>query len=126
MKINLTEENFLLYAVKHYKNPSCGSMKEFRDDLKRFKYIKRLLRKYEKSGNISDRLILNHLILLHNVFGDDVVPLLFFKIEQQHWNALKTFLVYLDYLEDGYQITSTINESEIHLDSKIINILRKI
>lgn len=126
MQINLTEDNFLLYAVKHYKNPSCGSMKEFRDDLKRFKYIKRLLRKYEKSGTISDRLILNHLILLHNVFGEAIVPLLFFKIEQQHWSALKTFLVYLDYLQDKYQVTIDINETEIPLDSTIINILRKI
>lgn len=124
--INLTDDNFLLYAVKYYNNPSCMGMKEFNDDLKRIKYIKRLFRRYKKTGIISERLILNHLILLHNVFGEYVVPLLFFKLEENHWSQLKTFLVFLHYLPDGFQINEKINETEISLDPIIINKLRKL
>lgn len=122
----LNDDNFLLYAVKHYNNPSCTGLKEFQDDLKRFKYIKRLLRRYKKTEKISERLILNHIILLHNVFRDSLVPLLFFKLEDEHWPQIKTFLVFLNYLPDDYQITKNVNETEIPLDIHIINKLRKI
>lgn len=122
----LNDDTFLLYAVKHYDNPGCTGMKEFHDDLKRFKYIKRLLRQYEKTGEIVERLVLNHIILLHNVFGEETVPLLFFKFEEQYWPQLKTFLVFLDYLPDNYMIRETICESDIPLDQKLIFKLRKI
>jgi len=122
----LNDENFLLYAVKNYNNPSCTGMKEFQDDLKRFKYIKRLLRKYKKTGVISEKLILNHIILLYNVFGSFIISSMFFKIEQDHWSQVKTFLVFLNYLPDDYMINETINEAEIPLDDYIINKLRKI
>lgn len=124
--IDLTDENFLLYAVKHYNNPSCSGMKEFLDDLKRFKYIKRLLRRYKKTGEVSERLILNHIVLLYNVFGPNTVPFLFHKIEQEHWSQIKTFLVFLHYLPDNYQINKNVIESDISLDGLIIDKLRKI
>ena len=117
----LNDENFLLYAIKYYNNPSCSGLKEFQDDVKRFKYIKRLLRKYNKTGDVSEKLILNHIILLYNVFGTFVVSSLFFKIEQIHWSQIKTFLIYLNYLPDNYVINEQVNESEIALDNFLIN-----
>ena len=122
----LNDENFLLYAIKNYNNPSCSGLKEFQDDVKRFKYIKRLLRKYNKTGDVSEKLILNHIILLYNVFGTFVVASLFFKIEQIHWSQIKTFLIYLNYLPDNYVINEQVNESEIALDNFLINKLRRI
>lgn len=122
----LTDENFLLYAIKNYNNPSCSGMKEFQDDIKKFKYIKRLLRKYKKTGDVSEKLILNHIILLYNVFGTFIVPSLFFKIEHEHWSQIKTFLVFLNYLPDNYKIDDTVDEAEIPLDNFLINKLRKL
>lgn len=122
----LTSENYLLFAAKNYNNPSCAGLKEFEDDLKRFKYITRLLKRYKKTGIISERLILNHIILLHNVFEQSVVSLLFFKIESEHWSQLKTFLVFLEYLPNNFQITPDVNETKIPLDQQIINKLRKL
>lgn len=122
----LTDENFLLYTIKYYNNSSCTGMKEFQDDVKRFKYIKRLLRKYKKTEQVSEKLILNHIILLYNVFDTFIVPSLFFKIETEHWSQIKTFLVYLNYLPDNYMINGNVNETEIPLDNLIINKLRKL
>lgn len=122
----LSDQTFLLYAAKHYSNPSCTGLREFQDDLKKFKYIKRLLKRYKKTNVISERLILNHIILLHNVFLDAVVPMLFFKFEESYWPQIKTFLVFLNYLPDEYLIMGKTPESEIPLDQKIITTLRKI
>ena len=122
----LSDGTFLLYAAKHYRNPSCAGMKEFQDDLKRFKYIKRLLRRYSKTTKITERLILNHIILLHNVFGVATIPLLFYKIEEDLWPQIKTFLVFLNYLPEHYQISGQHNEVDISLDTDLINKLRKI
>ena len=92
----LTAENINMFAMKHYDNPTCIDEKEFLDDMKRFKYLKRLFRKYDTTKELKTRLILNHIIVLNNVFGVDAsTTLLFFKIEKQHWSLLKTFLVYL-------------------------------
>ena len=121
---DLTKDNFPLFAAKNYNNSSCMSVKEFNDDLRRFKYIKRLLRKYGQTGDLAERLILNHIILLHNVFGDSTVPLLFFEIDKQFWPQLKTFLVYLNYLPNNYVIHSAVTETDIPLDSTIISKLR--
>ena len=99
--IKLTSKNFLLYAAKHYQNPKCIDEEEFQEDLKRFKYIKRLLNRYRASGELSERLILNHLIVLLNVFGHEAtVEMLALKIELEHWPALKPFLVYLRALKN--------------------------
>lgn len=126
MPIELTQDTFLLYAAQHYNNPSCTSIKEFDGDLKRFKYIKRLLKRYKKSGTLSERLVLNHLILLHNVFGVALVPMLFLKFEMEFWPQIKTFLVYLNYLPERFQIDKQVNETDIELDVNVINKLRKI
>jgi len=124
--IELTPDNFLLYAIKYYNNPSCLGMKEFENDLKRFKYIKRLLKRYKKTAVVSERLLLNHIILLHNVFGEAIIPMLFYKIEPEHWPQIKTFLVFLDYLPEHYQIVKGLPETEVALDSTLVNKLRKI
>jgi hypothetical protein len=77
---NLTEENFTLFAMKHYDNPHCRGVNEFNDDLKKFKYLKRLFRKYRAGGGLKERLILNHIIVIYNLFGVDAATnMLFFK-----------------------------------------------
>tara|TARA_B100002019_G_C21240653_1_gene585359 strand:+ start:389 stop:766 length:378 start_codon:yes stop_codon:yes gene_type:complete len=95
----ITKDNWLLFAQKHYDNPTLEKEAEFYDDLKRFKYIKRLLGKYKAGGNFKVRLALNHIIVLQNVFGVEAcVTLLLFKIDRKYWSVLKTILIYLDYL----------------------------
>ena len=95
----ITKDNWLLFAQKHYDNPTLEKEAEFYDDLKRFKYIKRLLGKYKAGGNFKVRLILNHIIVLQNVFGIEAcVTLLLYKIDKKYWSVLKTILIYLDYL----------------------------
>jgi hypothetical protein len=122
----LSDDTFLLYAAKHYSNPGCESLDEFNRDLKRFKYIKRLLKRYDKTGLLSERLILNHLILLHNVFNEALVPMLFNKFEKDFWHQIKPFLIYLNYLPGKYQISQDTNEVDIPLDSGIVTKLRQI
>lgn len=97
----ITPDNVLMYAIRHYDNPHCEGEKEFEDDLKRFKYIKRLLRKYHDTGILKERLLLNHIIVLHNVFGSDAcATLLLFKIQEEYWPTLKSFLLFLNILVD--------------------------
>lgn len=91
-----------MYAIQHYHNPSCEGMTEFNDDMKRFKYIKRLFRKYEETGILKERLLLNHIIVLNNLFGAEASStLLFFKTEQLHWSALKGFLEFLNIMPEN-------------------------
>ena len=98
----LTPDNINMFAMKHYDNPTCVDEKEFLDDMKRFKYLKRLFRKYETSKDLKMRLVINHIIILANVFGvDAATTLLFFKIEKNHWPLLKTFLVFLEYMPEN-------------------------
>jgi len=98
----LTNDNITMFAIKHYDNPQCEGESEFHDDMKRFKYIKRLLRKYQDSGELKERLILNHLIVVFNVFGAEAgSTLLLFKLEPEFWSVLKTFMVFLNMLPDG-------------------------
>jgi len=98
----LTKDNITMFAIKHYDNPQCEGETEFNDDMKRFKYIKRLLRKYNETGELKERLILNHMIVINNVFGADAAStLLLFKIEPELWNVLKTFMVFLNMLPSG-------------------------
>tara|TARA_B100000902_G_scaffold289474_1_gene275725 strand:+ start:1608 stop:1970 length:363 start_codon:yes stop_codon:yes gene_type:complete len=95
----ITEDNWLLYAQKHYDNPTFDTEKEFWDDIKRFKYIKRLFRKYELTGDIKIRLVINHIVVLQNVFGTDAcITLLLYKNEVQYWPILKSVFNYLNYL----------------------------
>ena len=116
----LTLDNIVMFAMKYYDNPSCIDKKEFLDDMKRFKYLKRLFRKYDTSGTLKVRLILNHIIVLANVFGVDASStLLFFKIDRQHWSILKTFLVYLNYMPEN-------DLKDIVTDLKVLKELREI
>ena len=97
----ITPNNVLMYAIKNYDNPHCEGEKEFEDDLKRFKYIKRLLRKYYDTKVLKERLLLNHIIVLNNVFGSDAcATLLLYKIQPEYWPALKSFLLYLNILKE--------------------------
>ena len=105
-------ENINMFAMKHYDNPSCVDEAEFLDDMKRFRYLKRLFRKYETSGELKLRLIINHIIILSNVFGvDATTTLLFFKTEVEHWSLLKTFLVYLHFMPENDLVEIPINHT---------------
>ena len=116
----ITNDNILLFALKHYDNPQCEGEKEFYDDMKRFKYIKRLLKKYSQDGIVKERLLLNHSIVLNNVFGPDAAStLLLFKIEPELWPQLKSFLIYLGMLP--------VNDlKEIDDDEKITKVLKEL
>jgi hypothetical protein len=95
----LNESNFILYAIKNYENPSNPTMEDFAEDIERIKYIKRLLNKFEKKDSLKERLILNHIIILNNVFGAEATSrILFYKLEQEYHSCLKSFLVYLQIL----------------------------
>lgn len=92
----LNEDNYILFAIKHYDNPQAITKEDFFEDLSRFKYIKKLLRRYVKSGELKTTLLINHFIIIFNVFSDAALPLLFFKIEKELWSSMKTFLLYLN------------------------------
>ena len=95
----ITKKNWLFFAIKNYNVPNLDSEQEFYEDIKRFKYLKRLFRKYRATGELKTRLILNHIIVLNNVFGvESACTLLLYKIDKPYWSALKAFLVYLEYL----------------------------
>jgi DUF2075 family protein len=124
----LTSENILLYAVKAYDKPNM-LMSEFKEDMKRFNYLKRLFRRYRKDGEIRERLVINHLVVLYNVFGVEVATrLLFYKMSKDDYIALKTFLLFLNYMPNvvrgikGQDIFS----SDISVDMRIAEILRQI
>jgi hypothetical protein len=100
MRFNeLNDDNFLLFAIKHYDNPNAMTKDDFYEDLKRFKYIKRLLKRYDKTGVLKTHLLLNHIIVVYNIFGDAATPILFFKIELQYWKYLKSFMLFLNRIE---------------------------
>lgn len=121
----LNDNNFLLYAMHHYDNPQCHSIDEFEEDLKRFLYLKKLLSRYKKDNELRERLILNHIIVLYNVFGTSTTNMLFFKIEKEHWNVLITFLVYLERMPETLPEYSIVL-SDIPLDETVVSALRNI
>ena len=121
----LNEGNFLLYAMHHYDNPQCHSLAEFEEDMKKFLYLKKLLSRYKNNGELRERLILNHIIVLYNIFGDATTRMLFYKIEESNWDALITFLVYLNRMPETLQEFGIVL-SDIVLDETIIATLRKI
>ena len=92
----LNEKNYLMFAIQHYDNPQSVTVDDFMEDMKKFKYLKRLLKRYLKTGVLRVNLILNHLIILFNVFGDGTIPLLMYKLEREYWSIIKTFLLYLN------------------------------
>jgi len=91
----LNEDNFLLFAIKNYENPQSVTKEDFERDLNLFKYIKRLLKRYRNSGELRTHLLLNHFIVLYNIFGEAATPMLFFKLERELWPSLKSFIVFL-------------------------------
>jgi hypothetical protein len=122
----LTEENYQIYAMQHYDNQECNSVEDFYEDINRIKYVKRLFRRYVKKDELRERLIINHIVSLSNVFGvEPATRLLFFKIENELWPILKTFLVLLSYMPERLKDPEVIS-SDIPLDERIVNILRKI
>jgi hypothetical protein len=122
----LDNNNFLLFAAKHYDNPQCHDTTEFYDDLKRFKYLKRLFVKYQDSGELRERLILNHLIILYNVFGEAATRMLFLKLEG-HFQHLKPFIVMLGFMPEKITVENKIYySSDIDMDMHIVQVLRKI
>lgn len=126
---DLNEENFLLYAMKNYNNPQCLSMSDFHDDMKILKYVKRLINRYLLTGDLKDRLILNHLIMFGNIFPIPVATrILFYKLPKNMWITLKTFLVYLNYMPDKIDKINgeVIYSADLGVDIKIIKILREI
>ena len=118
----LNEDNFLLFAIKYYDNPNCSTEEEFREDLKRFKYVKRWLKKYHDTRDMNSHLLLNHIIVIFNCWGDAAVPMFFYKTEMAHWSYLKSFLVYLNRLPQ-YPLTYI---HELPVDDYILNTLKGI
>lgn len=116
----LTEDTLVIYAAKHYYNPTCTIIDDFYDDLKRFKYIKRLINRYQETGNISERLVLNHVIVAFNVFGcQPGLKILELKLTEEQWPIIKPFLQFLNYLEEGQY-------SHIESDQYVVEMLGKI
>ena len=96
----LNEDNFLLFAIKNYENPQAVTKEDFDKDLNHFKYIKRLLKRYKREGELKTHLLLNHFIILYNIFGEATTPMLFFKIENDLWSSLKSFIIFLNRLPE--------------------------
>jgi hypothetical protein len=125
MQEKLNDANFLIYAMHNYDNPQCHSVAEFEDDLKKFIYLKKLIYRYKNAGELRERLILNHIIVLYNIFGEATTKMLFYKIEEDLWPQLITFLVYLNRMPETIPEYG-INLVDIKLDETIIAVLRKI
>ena len=116
----ITNDNVIMFAIKHYDNPQCEGEREFYDDMKRFKYIKRLLRKYKDTDILKERLLLNHIIILNNLFGAEAcVTLLLFKIQREYWGTLKSFLLFLNIIRDD-------ELREVIVDQGVLGILEKL
>lgn len=121
----LNENNFVLYAMHHYDNPQCHSVQEFEEDLKKFLYLKKLISRYKNKSELRERLILNHIIVLYNIFGDAATRMLFYKIDESCWDILTTFLVYLNRMPDSIPEFNIVL-SDVQLDETLVNTLRKI
>lgn len=123
--MKLSEDNFLVYSMQHYDKANCLSVAEFEEDLKKFLYLKKLFARYKRDGELKERLILNHIIILFNVFGAAALYMLFFKIDKDCWEPLIAFLLFLQRMpsevpEYGVQL------STIVIDERIIEALRKL
>ena len=124
---NLTSENILMYAMKIYDKPNC-IMSEFTEDMKRFNYLKRLFKRYRKLNELREQLVLNHLVVIYNVFGPEVASrLLFFKMAKEDYSALKTYMLFLNIMPEKVKGIKgqDLNSSDIPVDMKIAESLRK-
>ena len=116
----ITSDNIMMFAIKYYDNPQCEGEKEFHDDMKRFKYIKRLLRKHKDTGILKERLLLNHIIILNNLFGAEAcVTLRLFKIQKEYWSTLKSFLLFLNIIRNDELQNIKENKSVLELLEKL-------
>jgi hypothetical protein len=116
----LNEDNFVLFASRHYDNSQCMSVEEVHHDLNRFKYLKRLLKRYTQNDDLQERLILNHIVVLYNVFGiEPATRMMFYRMEKEYQSAIKTFLIFLNYLRDDELV-------DIPLDQTIVERLRNL
>jgi hypothetical protein len=125
---DLNAENIMLLAIKHYEKP-CAIMSEFETDFKRVKYIKRLIGKYKTGEGLKYRLVLNHIIILSNVFGVEFTSrLLFFKLDNTHYSVLKTFLLYLEMMPESINTIDGLSliSSDIQVDLKVADCLRNL
>jgi len=118
----LNEENFLIFAIKNYENPQAVTREDFDKDLSRFRYIKRLLKRYKTTGDLKVHLLVNHFIILYNIFGDATTPMLFYKIDKNLWSSIKSFVVFLNRLPDYPQTYI----HEIELDQTCLDALNGI
>ena len=125
----LTPDNYIMFAMKNYNNPHCRGMGEFEDDLARIKYLKRLFNKYIASDILKERLIINHIIIMYNVFGiKATTKLLFFKMEEYHFALVKTFLLYLNILPNCDELIrkeTGLNLTDITIMDDVVKILRE-
>jgi len=110
----LNEDNFLLFAIKNYENPQAVTKEDFDRDLNHFKYIKRLLKRYKNTGQLKTHLLLNHFIILYNIFGEATTPMLFFKIESDLWSSMKSFIMFLGRFPEYPQ--SSIHDIQVDLN----------
>jgi hypothetical protein len=125
---NLIEENIELYAIKAYSSPNCIAS-EFEEDMNRIQYIKRLITKYKSGGELKDRLIVNHLIIFYNVFGvESATRILFFKMDEEYYSTIKTFLLYLNFLPNIIRGINgkNINTKLIQIDQGVAKCLREL
>ena len=118
----LNEDNFLLFAIKNYENPQAVTKEDFDRDLNHFKYIKRLLKRYRNTGQLKTHLLINHFIVLYNLFGEAATPMLFYKIERDLWDVMKTFIIFLNRLPE-YPKTYI---HDIPVDINCLSELRKV
>ena len=121
----LTEDNFLLFAIKNYENPQAVTKEDFDRDLNHFKYIKRLLKRYKRDGELKTHLLLNHFIILYNIFGEAATPMLFYKLEEDLWSTMKTFVMFLGKLPEYPR--SKIHDVQVDLNclSELYKIYKK-
>ena len=127
---NLTDKNIELYCIKYYNNPQCLSLNDYKEDLKKIKYLKRLFNNYFTSGILKERLILNHLIMLFNVFDNYALSrILFFKFDKKYYSLLKTFLMYLNHIPPKFVRGirgEDVSLVDIQLDEVVVDKLREL
>lgn len=126
---NINDDNIDLYCIKHYDNPQCISIEDYNNDMRRFKYIKRLLNQYANGNEIKIRLLVNHIIMIYNIFDlQSATRILFYKLPEEHWSVLKTILIFLNRMPKiVYGINNTnLISSDIQIDDVIANQLREI